>query len=314
MSGTDPRAEFRLDRAALRLAFDRASGAYESAAVLQARVRAELLERLELVRLDPAVVLDLGAGTGLAARELKRRYRAARVIALDIAPGMLREARRHSRPFRRFARVCADAYRLPLPAASIDLIYSNLMLQWCDDLDRALAEIRRVLKPGGFLALSTFGPDTLRELRAAWLAADSGLHVSAFLDMHDIGEALARAGLAEPVLDTERFALTYPDARALARDLKSIGAHNVMAARARGLTGKGKWRAMAQAYEALRRDGTLPATYEVIYGAAWGTPSGARAAHAGSETHIAPGAIRRRVRGTATERAHGCARPAAPER
>jgi len=302
VSGAGTPGDFRLDRAALKLAFDRASRAYEGAAVLQARVRAELLERLSLVRLDPAVALDLGSGTGLASRALKRRYRAATVIALDIAPGMLREARRHSRPFRRFARICADAYRLPLGEASVDLVYSNLMLQWCDDLDAALAEIRRVLKPGGFLAFSTFGPDTLGELRAAWRAADSGSHVNAFLDMHDVGDALTRAGLGEPVLDVERLELTYPDARALARDLRSIGAHNVAARRARGLTGKRKWHTMTQAYESLRRDGRLPATYEVIYGAAWGSAAAHRSPHAGAEALIAPSAIGRRVRGAREER------------
>jgi malonyl-CoA O-methyltransferase len=283
----------RLDRRQVRRAFDRASARYDGAAVLQARVRAELLERLDLIDLRPAVVLDLGAGTGRASRELRRRYRAALVIALDIAPGMLEQARRHSRPFRRFERICADAFRLPLREASVDLVFSNLLLQWCDDLDQVLAEIRRALKPSGFLALSSFGPDTLRELRAAWSEVDAAAHVHDFLDMHDLGDALTRAGFSEPVLDVERIELTYADALALTRDLKTIGAHNVAAARARGLTGKGKWRAMTRAYESFRRDGRLPATYEVVYGAAWsaaGPPPGLRAA---GEVRIAPAAIRR---------------------
>src|SRR5262249_60599629 len=123
---------------------------------LQARVGADLLERLEPFRSSPGVVLDLGSGTGRITRELKRRYPRARVIALDIAPGMLREARRHQRPWRRFDRVCGDALRLPLRDGSIDLIFSNLMLQWCEPLAVTLAEVRRVLKSSGFFAFSTF--------------------------------------------------------------------------------------------------------------------------------------------------------------
>jgi malonyl-CoA O-methyltransferase len=286
-------APFRLDREGVRSSFDRASAGYEAAAVLQRDVRAELLSRLDLLRLEPRVVLDLGAGTGLGARELARRYRRATVVALDLSCGMLREARRHSRMFVRFARLCGDAFRLPLKDASVDLIFSNLMLQWCDDLDTALEEIRRVLKPDGFLGFTTFGPETLGELRAAWSAADPRPHVNLFLDMHDIGSALMRAGLSEPVLDAARVTLTYEDVLALTRDLKAIGAHNVATERTRGLTGKAKWRTMSAAYESFRRDGRIPASYEVIYGAAWGA-RGRPNSRLGDEVHIAPSAITRR--------------------
>jgi malonyl-CoA O-methyltransferase len=283
---------FQIDRAALREAFDRASAGYDAAAVLQARVRGELLARLALVKLAPRVILDLGCGTGHAAHELKRRFRRATVVAVDLAPGMLRETGRRNRLFRRVQTVCGDAGRLPLRDASVDLIVCSLMLQWCDPLDEALAEIARVLKPGGFLTFSTLGPDTLRELREAWAAADSGIHVNGFADMHDVGDALTRAGLAEPVLDVERLTLTYPDVLALMRDLKAIGAHNVTRARARGLTGRGKWRAMLAAYEAFRREGRVPATYEIVYGVAWG--GAARAGQAPGEIRIPVGAIGRR--------------------
>jgi len=293
---SSPAAEpWRLDRRALRRAFDAASSGYDAAAVLQARVREELLSRLALVRLAPRVVIDLGCGTGHAAQALKRRYRDATVIALDLAPGMLREVRRRSRFLSRIERVCADACRLPLADASVDLVFSNLMLQWCDPPDRAIEEIRRVLKPGGLLSFSTFGPDTLKELRSAWAAADGGSHVSAFIDMHDLGDALTRAGLTEPVLDIERVTLTYADVRALARDLKALGAHNATAGRSKGLTGRGRWQAMSAAYEAFRRDGVLPASYEVVYGVAWGT--GPRP-HASGETRIPVSAIRRRGGGS----------------
>ena len=284
---------FRLDRARLRASFDRASAGYESASGLQARVAAELLERLAAFDFTPAVVLDLGAGTGRVTRELKRRYRRALVIALDLSPGMLREARRHQLPWRRFERVCADAMRLPLADASVDVVFSSLMLQWCEPLSAALGEVRRVLKPEGFFAFSTFGPDTLNELRTAWASADGYNHVNRFIDVHDVGDALVHAGLMEPVLDVDRVTVDYADVLALMRDLKSIGAHNVTAGRPRALAGRARLKRVEGAYESFRRDGRLPATYEIIYGACWGA-AGRRAAPAvAGEARIAPGSIRR---------------------
>ena len=291
MNRSDP---FALARTSVRNTFDRAGASYEAAALLQSNVAAELLSRLEPFAFAPAVVLDLGAGTGRCSAQLKRRYRRAQVLALDLAPGMLQAAARHQRWLRRFECICADAAALPLSAGSVDVIFSNLMLQWCGPPDEVFAEARRVLKPQGFFAFSTFGPDTLCELREAW-GEDGHTHVNRFLDVHDIGDALMRAGFAEPVLDVERMTVTYPDALGLMRDLQAIGARNVTAGRARTLTGKGRLRQMRERYETYRRDGTLPATYEVIYAAAWsGRP--AAAAPVGDEVFIAPEQISHRRR------------------
>ena len=228
--------EFALDVRRVRDSFSQAAGTYDAAAVLQATVRDELLRRLEVLRMEPAVVVDLGAGTGQASIALKRRYPGGRVVAMDIAHGMLLQARKRQTLLRRFDRVVADAAALPLGNASVDMLFSSLMLQWCNDPDRVLRECRRVLRPGGVLHFTTLGPDTLVELRQAWQAADPGhAHVNRFIDMHDLGDALVRAGFAEPVLDVERYTLTYDDARGLMRDLKAIGAHNSTAGRARGL-------------------------------------------------------------------------------
>jgi len=273
---TDP---YLIDGGRVQHSFGRAASGYDASAVLQARVRAELLDRLELVRLEPTVILDLGAGTGHASLALKRRHRGAHVVALDLAPGMLQEAGRRQTLLRRFRRVCADAAALPLRAASVDLVLSNLMLQWCNDPAVVFRECRRVLKPGGLLTFTTFGPDTLVELRRAWAAAADGhTHVNRFIDMHDLGDALVRSGLAEPVLDVERYTLTYATVRDLMRDLKAIGAHNANAGRPRGLTGRGAFERMVTAYETSRRDDRLPATYEVVFGQAWApvSPSSAR--------------------------------------
>lgn len=288
---------YRLDRARLRRAFGRAAAGYDVAAVLQARVRGELLERLDLVRLDPSVVVDLGAGTGHAAMALKRRYRTARVVAVDLSPAMLAEAARRQTFLRRFHRVCADAAALPLPEASVDLVFSNLVLHWCDEPDAVFAECRRVLRPGGLFTFTTFGPDTLLELRDAWAAADERVHVNRLIDMHDLGDGLVRAGLADPVLDVERYTLTYATLRDLASDLRATGSINANAGRPRGLTGRQALGRVNAAYDSLRSGGRLPATCEVVFGHAW-CPSGARRSPGVPvEVTVPVGAIGRRPRG-----------------
>jgi malonyl-CoA O-methyltransferase len=264
-----------LDRRRVAQSFDRASVTYDGAAALQSTVRAELLGRLEHLKLTPRVVLDLGAGTGHATQALKRLYPRALVVAVDLAPGMLAEAGHRLRLRDRvlggrfghpFARVGGDACRLPFASGSVDLVFSNLMLQWCDEPDIAFAEIGRALAPGAPFVFSTFGPDTLRELRSAWSAVDPHPHVNPFIDMHDLGEALVRGGYAEPVLDVDRHRLAYPDAPTLMRELKAIGAHNALQARPRGLTGRRHFAAVLAAYDAYRQpDGRLPATWEVIH-------------------------------------------------
>lgn len=261
--------EYLLDRRQLRAAFERAARGYDRAAVLQREVGARLLERLELTTLKPTRILDLGCGTGRHLRALQRRYPAARIVAADLALNMLAAARRAQGWLRRPALACADALHLPFAAASFDLVYCNLMLQWCDDLDRAFTELRRIIKPHGLLLFSSFGPDTLKELRVAWRAVDVRVHVHRFIDMHDIGDALIRTGFVEPVMDVEHLTLTYADLRALMADLKKIGAHNVAAGRPRGLSGHQRLQELTQAYELFRRDGRLPSTWEVVYGTAW---------------------------------------------
>jgi malonyl-CoA O-methyltransferase len=257
-----------LDISWVRRSFDRAAKTYDEAAVLHAEVRKNLLERLQLTKLTPRVVVDAGAGTGHAGRALKRRYPKALVIALDSSLGMLRAAAGQRSWLRPFERVCADAELLPLADGSVDVIVSNLMLQWCNP-DAVFAEFRRVLAPHGLLSFSTLGPDTLRELRTAWGRVDAHSHVQPFIDMHDLGDALVRGGFASPVLDVERFTLSYVDVRRVAADLKATGAHNAAADRIRGLTSPRKFAAMQTAYEQFRQDGRLPATYEVVFAHAW---------------------------------------------
>ena len=275
MSGRDPDS-FALDRRAVARAFGRAGPRYDAIATLQASVRAELLDRLGHFALAPRVVLDAGAGTGASSAELARRYPDATIVALDLAHGMLVQAGTRlglgarlsgGRFGRRFARVRGDVHRLPLVDGCAQLAFSNLMLQWSDDLDAALRELHRVLAPGALLTFSTFGPDTLRELRDAWASVDAAPHVNPFVDMHDLGSALARAGFSEPVLDVDRHRLDYDEPLALMRELQQIGARNALADRPRGLTGRRRLAALQQAYRAQHgtAGGRVRATWEVIY-------------------------------------------------
>jgi malonyl-CoA O-methyltransferase len=272
---------YHIDKARARASFGRAANTYDAAAILQKQVREEMLSRLDLVKLNPQTILDAGCGTGLASHALQKRFAKSQVISLDFALAMLQKTRSTNPNNGLIGQVknllggakqnllCADIESLPLANASVGLVWSNLAIQWCNDLDAALQEFHRVLQPEGLLMFSTFGPDTLKELRVATSGQKGTTSVSRFLDMHDIGDAMVRAGFSAPVLDVERFTLTYDDVKSVMRDLKSIGAHNATDGRARGLLGRGFLQSLEANYEQFRVDGKLPATFEVVYGHAW---------------------------------------------
>ncbi|MBS0319242.1 MAG: malonyl-ACP O-methyltransferase BioC [Proteobacteria bacterium] len=271
-----------LDARAVRRAFGRAAATYDDAAVLQREVGSRLLARLDYVRLAPQAVLDAGCGTGVMTRALAARYPEATVTGIDFAPPMVAAANAANAPRTRgLARLwtkppatpqyaCADVRALPFAAGRFQLVASNFVLQWVDDLPAALAECNRVLAPGGLLAFTTLGPDTLHELRAA--AGDARPRVSRFVDMHDVGDMLVGAGFADPVVDMSRITLTYATPRDLLRELKALGATHAATGRARGLLGRAAYRRLEAGLEAARRDGRVPATYEVIQAQAWKVP------------------------------------------
>ena len=284
--------QFDIDKRAVRRAFSRAARDYDAAAVLQREICQRMLERLDYIKLQPASILDAGCGTGWGSRQLARRYPAAQIVALDMALGMLDVAREQSGWWRKLfsgnrqLAVCADVEALPLAANSAEMIWSNLALQWCNDLSGTFRGLQRVLKTDGLLMFSTFGPDTLKELRGVFHDVDGYSHVNRFIDMHDIGDMLLAAGFAEPVMEMEIITLTYADVKSVMQDLRGIGAHNATAGRSQGMMGKAAWRQVLERYEKLRRDGKLPATFEVIYGHAW--KPGPRATAAGEQVILTP--------------------------
>lgn len=237
-----------------------------------------MLERLQYIKLEPARILDAGCGEGHGATRLAERYPGARVLGLDFALPMLQAARSRDSWLGRALRrervdyLCADFAAAPLPAASVDLVWSNLALHCAGDPQPALNELRRVLKVGGLLMFSCYGPDTLKELKRAFPAHDEAAHVHGFIDMHDLGDMLSACGYSGPVMDMEVITLTYADVDALLADLRATGQQNALAGRRRSLTGKGVFGAMRAAYENLRRDGRLPASFEIVYGHAWKPP------------------------------------------
>jgi malonyl-CoA O-methyltransferase len=279
----DPRD---VDPAAVRRAFSRAALTYAAAAVLQREIGGRLAQRLEYVKLAPAMILDAGCGTGEAVGDLALRYPGAQIVAFDIALPMVETARRRVQTQRSLLQrllkplaagrsgvparfVCADLNALPFHGVSADLVWSNLALQWVNDLPRVFAEVRRVLKVGGLFSFTTFGPDTLREVRKAFAGVDDATHINRFVDMHDIGDMLIHAGFADPVMDMECVTLTFDSPHALLADLRAIGATNRTRGRPRGLMGRARFARATRALEAMRTAGRVPATFEIVYGHAW---------------------------------------------
>ena len=259
-----------INKSKVASSFSKSAQDYAEHAVLQRTVAERLLERLELVSISPRMIVDAGSGPGGAARQLAKRYKGAQVLQLDLSREMLNQSRsRDSRFFSRQKYICGDVENLPLVKNSAELVFSSLMLQWCNDLDAAFTQVKSTLTKQGLFLFATLGPDTLKELRSSWAEVDDDVHVNTFIDMHDVGDALIRAGFVEPVLDVENIIMTYEDCSSLMKDLKTLGANNANDDRSKGLTGKNKIESLESAYEKYRSEGRLPATYEVVYGHAW---------------------------------------------
>ncbi len=271
------------DSRQVRRAFGRAAAGYDAASPLQREIESRLLESLDHWSLrhgdaTPKVILDVGCGPGRAAHALRARWPKAQVIAIDAALPMLHAARDNTRGLflrhREIARVAADLRALPLAEHSVDLVFSNLALQWIDDLPAAFAGFRRVMRPGAMLLVSTFGSETLVDLREAFASADALPHVSPFTAIAPFGDALVAAGFREPVLDRDVFVEHKPAFADILHSLRAMGATNALHARRHALSGRARFRAAEAAH--ARDDRGLPMRWEAIYAHAWapepGTP------------------------------------------
>ncbi len=256
--------DFEIDNQAVIRAFSRAAKTYTQASILPQEIIHRSMERLSYIKCHPAIIVDVGSGTGFALEKLQTRFPSAMVIALDISQSMLQHNQRAG------LNICADAQSLPFLSHSVDFLFANFTLPYLNHLPHVFAEWARVLKPNGLLMFTTLGPESFIELRSSWAQVDNHLRTHAFYDVHDIGDMLVKAGFKDPVLDVERITLTYKTMDHLFRDLKSQGAINVLKERCKGLTTQRALAAVKEVYEVLREDGVLPATFEVTYAHAWG--------------------------------------------
>ncbi|MDX1517898.1 MAG: methyltransferase domain-containing protein [Woeseiaceae bacterium] len=259
---------YAIDSAAVERRFDRAARTFDDADFLHALTRDGLIARLQPMTVEAGTVVDLGCGTGAAIRPLAKQFRGARIIGVDRSQGMLERCRSRRLWFTRSSFIKADARELPFADHSVDVVFSNLLMPWIDDLSPLAREVSRILRKDGLFAFSTLGPDTLGTLRDAWAAVDDAVHVHRFIDMHDVGDSMARGGLRDPVLDVDRTTVTYEDAGGLFRDLAATGARNALSHRRSGLTGRQHFERMRRRLEA---SGKFAVDVEIVYGHCWGS-------------------------------------------
>ncbi len=257
----------------VRRRFDRAAAQFDGVDFVHAVARDSLLARLDPIPIDARIIVDLGCATGSACRPLTKRFRRARIIAIDLSLRMLEQANKKRPRFAKTSAIQADATTVPLADHSVDLIYSNMLLPWIDQPASLFREVARILRKDGLFLFATLGPDSLLELRNAWQGLDPSPHVNRFLDMHDIGDVAVRAGLRDPVLDVDRLTVTYQSAAALLRDLTAMGGRNSLRYRRQSLIGKNRFRAMTDALNATKSDGIISLDLELVYGHCWGSGS-----------------------------------------
>lgn len=262
----------------VRRSFSAASGSYDEHAVLQREIGDRLIGHLNFTKLEPGRILDIGCGTGYFTRLLRGKYKKAEITAFDLSDSMVATTRKaHARrlPWHgRHLHASGDAAALPFKSGSFDLVCSNLAMQWVPEPDQMLAEMRRVLAPGGLILFSTFGRRTLSELRQSLAEIDPGNAglVLPFPDVMSLGDAIAKHAVEMPVTDADLFTLTYPDTVSLVRELKGLGASaSAIRGRKSGLYGRALIRKLEAQYSERYRDenGRIRATFEALYAQAW---------------------------------------------
>ncbi len=254
----------------VRRRFDQAASGFDQADFVHSVTRDGLFERMAPAVIDARVVLDLGCATGSATHPLARRFRGATIMAVDLSLPMLQRCRAKRGWFSKSSAVQADASALPFTDQSVDVVFANLLLPWVNDPAEVALEVSRVLRKDGLFFFASLGPDSLLEIRDAWAGVDDRSHVNRFLDMHDIGDLMVRAGLRDPVLDVDRLTVSYNDADDLFRDLTAAGARNSLQDRNRSLVGRKHFGAMRQRLENAGPDGRIELDLELVYGHCWG--------------------------------------------
>lgn len=252
-----------LDKARIKQSFSTASVTYDNVAGLQRTVGKELLQSIDAAKLS-GTLLDLGCGTGFLTGELLAHSYHETTIALDIALSMLQTTQGKLVDQRDIIYVCADAEQLPLAGQSIDSVFSNLALQWCRNLGAVFTGIKQALKSDGQLVFSTFGPQTLHELKSAWAAVDNYNHVNAFYSEAQLKHFLQQAGFKHIQIKTKFYTPRYDSVWTLMQELKHLGANHVIAGRNKKITTKTAMQQMIAAYEKHRVRDQIPATFEVI--------------------------------------------------
>ncbi len=254
----------------VRRRFDRAAQGFDDADFVHTVTRDGLFSRLEPVVIDAGVVVDLGCATGSATRTLARRFRGARILAVDLSMPMLERCRAKRGWFSKISVLQADASALPFADQSVDVVFANLLLPWVNEPGHLAGEVSRVLRKDGLFVFASLGPDSLLEIRNAWSGVDDRSHVNCFLDMHDVGDLMLRAGLRDPVLDVDRLTVCYDNADALFRDLTAAGARNSLQNRNSSLVGKQRFAAMRDRLESTATGGSIRLDLELVYGHCWG--------------------------------------------
>ncbi len=259
-----------LDSRLIRRRFERAAKSFDDAAFVHAVTRAGLLARLQPLVVEASTVIDLGSATCSTSQALSKRFRRAHVVSVDLAHAMLRRGRKHRAWFSKSSFVQATAAALPFKDQSVDVVFANLLLPWIDDQTQVFAEVARVLRKGGVFAFATLGPDSLLEIRRAWSKVDDNAHVNHFSDMHDLGDGLVNAGLADPVLDVDRLSVSYDNTEKLFADLTAMGGRNALRERNQSLVGKQRFRHMSDALQKSGTGGKITLDLELVFGHCWG--------------------------------------------
>ena len=257
-------AVFSIDKKRVRQSFASAADTYDGLATLQRQVGLDLLSMFDINFTDD-IVMDIGCGTGFLTQEIMLASSVQQMVAVDIAYSMLEATRIKLKDLETVHYICADAECIPLQKQAVDNIVSNLALQWCQNLTQVFEGFNHGLKPEGQLVFSTFGPATLQELKQAWSEVDDYTHVNEFYTVDELTIFLQQAGFENIQIESKCYQSNYQAVIELMRELKGIGAKNMLAGRNKKTTSKTQMENMIKAYEKYRINKLIPATYEIIF-------------------------------------------------